>query len=89
LSIKSPESVRGGFTSFPFGGRLRLTDSLDGEVNGVAYEPKVLLIAIAKIASKAGNVEEVYNAVADMANAEGVVLKPYEEAVNGDAEKGG
>ena len=45
----------------------------------VGYETKVILIAIAEIISKAENVEEVYKAVAEMANAEGVILKPYEE----------
>ena len=46
----------------------------------MAYETKVLLIALAKIAVKAGSVKEMYEAIADMANAEGVLLKPYEEA---------
>jgi hypothetical protein len=50
-------------------------------VNDVAYETKVLLIAIAQITAKASGTEEVYNAVAKMANAEGVVLEPYDEAV--------
>ena len=45
----------------------------------MAYETKVLLIAIAKIISKADNIEEIYEAVEAMANAEGLVLKPLEE----------
>ena len=45
----------------------------------MGYETKVILIAIAEIISKADSVEEVYKAVAEMANAEGVILKPYEE----------
>ncbi len=53
----------------------------------MAYETKVLLIAIAKITSKANDVEEVYNAVAKMANAEGVVLEPYAEAVKENTKK--
>jgi hypothetical protein len=45
----------------------------------VAYETKVLLIAIAEIISKAGSLEEAYNAVKKMANAEGVVLESLED----------
>ena len=41
-------------------------------------ETKVLLIAIANIIRKADNIEEIYKAVEEMANAEGVVLKPLE-----------
>ncbi|MDR0221247.1 MAG: hypothetical protein LBI54_07590 [Lachnospiraceae bacterium] len=43
----------------------------------MAYETKVLLIALSKIIKKADSVEEVYNAVVDMANAEGVILESY------------
>ena len=46
----------------------------------MAYETKVLLIAIAEIIRKSKNLEEVYRAVAEMANAEGVILKPLNEA---------
>ncbi|MCL2565834.1 MAG: hypothetical protein FWE24_08505 [Defluviitaleaceae bacterium] len=49
-----------------------------GELN-LAYETKVLLIALAKIVRKADSVEEVYKAIEEMANAEGVVLKPLDE----------
>jgi len=49
-----------------------------GELN-VAYETKVLLIALAKIVRKADNIEEIYKAIEEMANAEGVVLKPLDE----------
>ena len=45
----------------------------------VAYETKVLLIAIAKIVRKADSIKEIYEAIEEMANAEGVVLKPLEE----------
>ena len=48
----------------------------------MAYEAKVLLLAIAEIISKSKSIEEVYEAVANMANAEGVVLKPLEERRN-------
>ena len=44
-----------------------------------AYEIKVLLIALAKIVRKADSIEEIYKAIEDMANAEGIVLKPLEE----------
>ena len=49
-----------------------------GDLN-MAYETKVLLIALAKIVRKADNIEEIYKAIEEMANAEGVVLKPYDE----------
>ena len=45
----------------------------------MAYETKVLLIALAKFAIVYKS-KEMYQVIADMANAEGVVLKPYEEA---------
>ena len=45
----------------------------------MSFETKVLLIALAKIISKADSVEEIYEAVQDMANAEGVVLPPKGE----------
>jgi hypothetical protein len=43
------------------------------------YETKVLLIAISKIVKKADNTKEVYKALEEMANAEGVLLTPYED----------
>jgi hypothetical protein len=45
----------------------------------MAYKTKVLLIALSKIVKKADNVEEIYEAIAEMANAEGVVIKPYDK----------
>ena len=45
----------------------------------MSYETKVILIALAEIISSTDNVEDVYEAVARMANAEGVVLEPLEE----------
>ena len=45
----------------------------------VAYETKVLLIALAKIVRKADNIKEIYEAIEEMANAEGVVLKPLDD----------
>jgi len=49
-------------------------------VGSVAYETKVILIALANIIRNSNNLSEVYKAVEEMANAEGVILKPYEEA---------
>ena len=48
-------------------------------VDDVAYETKVVLIAIAEIIRKSADLKEVYQAVEKMANAEGVVLQPYED----------
>ena len=45
----------------------------------MAYETKVILISLAEIAVRTG-AKEVYRAIAKMANAEGVILKSYEEA---------
>ena len=45
----------------------------------MAYETKVILISLAEIAVRTG-AKEVYKAIAKMANAEGVILKSYEEA---------
>ena len=45
----------------------------------MAYETKVLLIALAEIALRT-NAKEVYKAIAKMANSEGVILKPFDEA---------
>jgi len=45
----------------------------------MAYETKVLLIAIAQIIRKADSIEEIYKAVEKMANAEGLVLEPLDE----------
>ena len=49
-------------------------------VESVAYETKVILIALAKIIRNSSSLSEVYEAVEEMANAEGVVLKPYDES---------
>jgi hypothetical protein len=43
----------------------------------MAFETKALLVAIAKIIVKADDLEEVYSAVADIANTEGVILEKY------------
>jgi hypothetical protein len=53
----------------------------------VAYNSKVILIALGKIARKADSIEEVYEAIQEMANAEGVILKPFDADKNkGDDE---
>ena len=59
---------------------MQITMHTKGESSVLAYETKVLLIAIADIVCKAENMKEVYNSVKKMANAEGVVLKSFEEA---------
>ena len=45
----------------------------------MAYKTKVLLMSLAEIAVRA-NSKEVYKAIARIANVEGMILKPYEEA---------
>ena len=50
-----------------------------GAYDDMAYETKVLLIAIANIIRKSDNISEIYEAIEEMANAEGVLLKPLDE----------
>jgi hypothetical protein len=54
----------------------------EGELN-LAYETKVILISLAEIAKKADSVKEVYEAIAKMANAEGVILEPFDQEKEG------
>jgi hypothetical protein len=44
----------------------------------MAYEIKTLLASMAQIVAKAETVEEVYIALSNIANVEGVILEPYE-----------
>jgi hypothetical protein len=44
------------------------------------YETKVLLSALGDITVKAKSPREVYVSIQKMANVEGLVLKPYDEA---------
>lgn len=46
----------------------------------MAYETKVILTAIARIIVKSKDIKEAYKAVQEMANAEGTILKNYEDA---------
>ena len=46
----------------------------------MAYETKVILRALANLAIKE-EAEAMYGHIADMANVEGLVLKPYSEAI--------
>ena len=48
-------------------------------VSDMAYETKVILIAIANIVRNADNLKDVYGAIEKMANAEGIVIEPFEE----------
>jgi hypothetical protein len=46
----------------------------------VAYETKAIFAAVGQIMKMAnGDMEKAYNAVAKMANAEGIVLEPYND----------
>ena len=46
----------------------------------MAYETKVLLIAFSNILRKSKTLEEAHKALEEMANAEGVILKPFKKA---------
>ena len=45
----------------------------------MAYETKVILRLLAKQVAKSETLEEAYNAIADAANAEGVIVPSYED----------
>ena len=45
----------------------------------MAYETKVLLIAIGEIMRKSENLEDAYAALAKIANVEGVLLGPFHQ----------
>jgi len=57
---------------------MAIATTMKGDFD-MAYETKVILISLAEIALRT-NAKEVYKAIAKMANAEGVILKSYEEA---------
>ena len=46
----------------------------------MAYETKVILGLIARIILKSKTLKEAYNEVVRAANAEGIIMKPYDEA---------
>jgi hypothetical protein len=43
------------------------------------YETKVVLVAVSNIMRKSKSLKEAHTALEEMANAEGVVLKPFAE----------
>ena len=43
------------------------------------YETKVILVAVSNIMRKSKDLKEAHEALEEMANAEGVVLKPFDE----------
>jgi len=45
----------------------------------MTYETKVMLSALANIVRKAEDLGEVYEALEEMANVEGVMLKPFKK----------
>ena len=45
----------------------------------MAYETKVILALLANQVAKAKSLEEVYMAIADAANVEGLILPSYDE----------
>ena len=45
----------------------------------MAYETKALFIAIANIMRLSKDIKQAYDALAEMANAEGVILKPLDD----------
>ena len=52
---------------------------LSKEEAKMAYETKALLMALSEIALRT-NSKEMYKAIAKIANTEGLILKPYDEA---------
>ena len=45
----------------------------------MALETKVILVALAKIARLSKDPREIYKAIEDMANVEGIVIEPYDD----------
>ena len=46
----------------------------------MALETKIILLAILRIVKQAKNLEEVYEAVWELANAEGVTAEPFKKS---------
>ncbi|MCL2055031.1 MAG: hypothetical protein FWG90_11450 [Oscillospiraceae bacterium] len=55
----------------------------------MAYETKVLMMAIGDIISSSKTTEEAYKRVAKIANAEGVILEPFKIKEKKKTEKEG
>ena len=53
----------------------------------MAYETKVILVAISEIMKNAKSLKDAHAALAKMANAEGIVLEPLEEDDKVESEK--
>ena len=51
-----------------------------GDDECMTYETKVILVSLAEIVVKAKDPKEIYKALQKMANVEGIVLQPFEEA---------
>ena len=65
---------------------MAIATAMKGEFD-MAYETKVLLMAIAQLVQKADSLKEVYEAIEKMANVEGVVLDPYSEKEKKEEDK--
>jgi hypothetical protein len=51
------------------------------------YETKVVLVAMSNIMRKSKDLKEAHEALEEMANAEGVVLKPFDESEKNKKDK--
>ena len=58
---------------------MAIAATMKGEFD-MAYETKVILISLAELALRTNDIEEIYDTISKMANAEGVILKSYDEA---------
>ena len=58
------------------GGAMQTTSKRE---DTMAYETKALFIAIANIMRLSKDMKQAYEALAEMANAEGVIIKPLDE----------
>jgi hypothetical protein len=52
----------------------------------MAYENKVLLMAVSEIMKKSKNLRDAHEAVAKIANVEGVILEPFGDREDDDEE---
>jgi len=53
----------------------------------MAYETKVIIIALSAVIRKSHSLEEVYDELIEMAKAEGIALKPFNKPIENKSKK--
>ena len=62
------------------------TATIQKEGLNMGYETKVILVALAELTKKSKSVEEVYEHIVKMANAEGVVIEKLDKAFDSSSD---